>query len=182
MALPWIAYGIGALAGYYLGHGMGVAKGLRFAYAPLADDPQLREVYMRRAGVTSPPAQFEQFVAYSQRPFRFMTITQERMKFVPKKEAETRAHLAQDALLPWYRSLPGASGGIGISCVAQTRLPDGRWRAPYYEQEMKNCYTAVSINLRTPEDVSMARAHLGDSYEGVPLLYRTMGDLYAQTQ
>lgn len=180
-AFGLLPYSVGILVGFYLGHGMGVAKGVRFAYKPLAEDPQLRDMYMRRGGVTSSPEQFAEFVAVSQRPFRFMTVSIDESR-KSKQEAEARAVQAQETLLPWYRSLPGASGGIGITCVARTRLPDGSWRMPHFENEWKDCFTGVNVNLRTSHDVTAARGQLGDLYGGVPILYAAVGDIYAQAQ
>jgi hypothetical protein len=66
----------GLFLGHWFGRGTGVADGLRFAYMPLADHPELKDAYARAIGYTTPEGRmhFDAFVALSQEPGRFMSI------------------------------------------------------------------------------------------------------------
>jgi len=73
---PFILLGAGLFIGHWLGRGTGVADGMRFAYMPLADNPDLKDAYARSLGYTTPEGRmhFDAFVALSQQPGRFMSI------------------------------------------------------------------------------------------------------------
>ena len=89
-----------------------------------------------------------------------------------------QARLAQRAVLG-VLDRPSWGRGVGITCAGPWRGAEG-WGG-FEPGDPLPCSHAVAVNVRDDEDVEMARRLVGDNVYGVPVVFKAVGDIVAQT-